>query len=289
MKKFLLILLTILFAIPVFSGCIQSYPDSALYVGKNKEFSTIQSAIDAASLSGQFIVIDSGTYNEDLFISKPVKIVGTSNSVTISGSATISSDGVYFEKIVFSGEKTESENGIIIDNTKDITGLNLFRCSVTNYKGNGIFSQANSQNPKKFNALTLQSVTFVKNKKSGISINNIKTMILENCYFEKNGSQCEDLGGAVILDLIDGDYSSVEVKTSEFKMNGNNKNSRSASFVCSHKNSFDGEIVFDDCLFQNNSFDIISGFENIDNSSIDICIINPRGLKTSVKKLDENN
>ena len=121
-------------------------------------------------------------------------------------------------------------------------------------------------------------------------MNNIKSFVVESCSFKKNGNEVPEdtVGCAISLDLIEGKYSSVEVHSTDFKLNGN-KNSRSAAFSCSHKNnSFDGEIVFDDCLFEGNSYDVISGIENQPNTSIDICVINARGLRTDVKKLDEN-
>ena len=120
-------------------------------------------------------------------------------------------------------------------------------------------------------------------------MNNIKSFILESCAFEKNGSDApsEAVGSAISLDLIDGKYSSVEVHSTNFKSNGN-KNPRGAAFTCSNTNqSYDGEIVFDDCLFQGNGNDVISGKEDEANSSIDICVINPRGIKTDVKKLGD--
>ena len=225
-----------------------------------------------------------------MFISKTVKIVGKSNSVTLNGSATIAADGVYFEKIAFSGKDIDAKNGIIISPDKDVTGLNIFHCSFKGYSECGLLSLANEESPNKFNALTIQETSFVANKLAGIKMNNIKSFVVESCSFKKNGNDAPEdaVGCAISLDLIEGKYSSVEVHSTDFKLNGN-KNSRSAAFSCSHKNnSFDGEIVFDDCLFEGNSFDVISGMENQPDTSIDICVINARGLRTDVKKLDEN-
>ena len=53
--------------VPIFSGCQTNYPDSALFVGKGEKYETIQSAIDASSKSGQYIVVKSGSYKENLF------------------------------------------------------------------------------------------------------------------------------------------------------------------------------------------------------------------------------
>lgn len=276
--------------VPIFSGCQTNYPDSALFVGKGEKYETIQSAIDASSKSGQYIVVKSGSYKENLFISKRVKIVGKSNSVTLNGSATIAADGVYFEKIAFSGKDIDAKNGIVISPDKDVTGLNIFHCSFKNYSGCGLLSLAKEESPNKFNALTIQETSFVSNKLAGIKMNNIKSFVVESCSFKKNGNEAPEdtVGCAISLDLIEGKYSSVEVHSTDFKLNGN-KNSRSAAFSCSHKNnSFDGEIVFDDCLFEGNSYDVVSGIENQPNTSIDICVINARGLRTDVKKLDEN-
>ncbi len=287
--KVLVLIVLLTLSIGFFTGCETDYPDSALYVGAKEKYTTIQSAIDASDRSGQYIVVKNGSYKEDIYVSKPVKIVGYGNSVTLNGSATIASDGVYFEKIAFSGKDTESENGIVITSSKDVTGLNFFHCSIKNYKGCGLISIANESSPNKFNALTLQNVSFVNNGIAGMKLNNIKSFVVESCAFEKNGMSLsdEEVGSAIQLDLIAGKYSSVEVHSTDFKLNGN-KNSRGGAFVCSHtSNSYDGEIVFDNCLFQGNSNDVISGIQNTPNSSIDICVINAQGLKTDVKKLDE--
>ena len=287
--KILILCLALVVSIPLFSGCQTNYPDSALFVGKNEKYQTIQSAIDASDASGQYIVVKSGTYKENLYISKTVKIVGYSNSVTLNGSATIAADGVYFEKIAFSGKDTDAKSGIIISPEKDVTGLNIFHCSFKGFEEYGLVSEATESAPNKFNALTIQETAFVQNKISGIKMNNIKSFVVESCSFEKNGSNAPDdsIGSAITLDLIAGKYSSVEVHSTDFKQNGN-KNPRSSAFTCSHKsNSFDGEIVFDDCLFQGNSTDVISGIADTPNSSIDICVINQRGLTTHVQKLDQ--
>ncbi len=294
MKKNFTSILILCFALfattPLFAGCQTNYPDSALFVGQGEEYETIQSAIDASEMSGQYIVVKSGSYKENLFISKTVKIVGYSNSVSLCGSATIAADGVYFEKIAFSGSGADAKNGIIISPDKDVTGLNIFHCSFKGYEQCGIISLATESSPNKFNALTIQDTSFVSNGVAGIKINNIKSFVIESCSFKKNGNNAPDdtVGSAINLDLIEGKYSSVEIHSTDFKQNGN-KNTRSAAFSCSHKNnSFDGEVVFDDCLFESNSFDVISGIENQANSSIKICVINARGLKTDVKKLGEN-
>lgn len=287
----IILCLMLLGATAALAGCQTNYPDSALFVGKGEKYETIQSAIDASDKSGQYIVVKSGSYKENLFIAKTVKIVGQTNSVTLNGSATIAADGVYFEKIAFSGKSAEAKNGVVITPEKDVTGLNIFHCSFKFYEECGIVSQANEASPNKFNALTIQETSFVSNKLAGIKMNNIKSFVVESCSFKKNGNDVseEQIGSAISLDLIEGKYSSVEVHSTDFKLNGN-KNSRGAAFSCSHKNnSFDGEIVFDDCLFEGNSNDVVSGIENNPNSSIDICVINQRGLKTNVKKLDENN
>lgn len=293
MKKNIISVLIMCFCLcailPLFSGCQTNYPDSALFVGGGEKYETIQAAIDASEASGQYIVVKSGKYKENLFISKTIKIVGYSNSVTLNGSATIAADGVYFEKIAFSGNGADAKSGIIISSEKDVTGLNIFHCSFKGYEEYGLVSEASESSPNKFNALTIQETSFVGNKISGIKMNNIKSFVLESCAFEKNGSEAsvDFVGSAVSLDLIAGKYSSVEVHSTDFKQNGN-KNTRGAAFSCSHKNnSFDGEIVFDDCLFQGNSNDVISGLVDTPNSSIDICVINQRGLSTHVQKLDQ--
>ena len=287
----LIILCFMLLSAPfVLAGCQTNYPDSALFVGKGEKYETIQSAIDASDASGQYIVVKSGSYKENLFISKTVKIVGQTNGVTLNGSATIAADGVYFEKIAFSGKDIDAKNGIVITPEKDVTGLNIFHCSFKFFEECGIVSLANEVSPNKFNALTIQETSFVSNKLAGIKMNNIKSFVVESCSFKKNGNEAPEdaIGCAISLNLIEGKYSSVEVHSTDFKQNGN-KNSRSAAFSCSHKNnSFDGEIVFDDCLFEGNSYDVISGMENQPDTSIDICVINARGLKTDVKKLDKN-
>ena len=88
MRRYLTGLISLCFVligvVPIFSGCQTNYPDSALFVGKGEKYETIQSAIDASSKSGQYIVVKSGSYKENLFISKTVKIVGKSNSVTLN-------------------------------------------------------------------------------------------------------------------------------------------------------------------------------------------------------------
>lgn len=286
MKKLLLVIFMFLCCFPL-TGCEIDYPKSALYVGKNQQFSTIQSAIDASSMSGQFIVVNGGEYKEDLFISKSVTIIGKNNCVKLIGTSTIACDGVKFESIAFCGEDSV-ENGIVFEDLQDTNGLAFVQCSFKGFKNAGIFSNSSNDKPFNISALSITECGFVENGNSAINLNNIKALTIENCTFEMNGKTSNDLGSAIILDLIEGKFSHLIVDSSEFKDNGNNS-LRGGAITCSQKNSFDGELLVDDCLFQGNSNDIVTGFEGVENSSIGICLINQRGIKTDIKKLDENN
>jgi len=57
-----------------------TYPGKTLFVGSDKTYLTIQSAIDAAG-SGDIVVVDAGTYTEDLIVNKPLTLLGANAEI----------------------------------------------------------------------------------------------------------------------------------------------------------------------------------------------------------------
>jgi len=74
---------------------ILNYPNKSLKVGTNKPYATIQSAINDAS-SGDKIVVDAGTYIENVNVDKAVTIIGAGAAATSIVATTGNSDPLTF-------------------------------------------------------------------------------------------------------------------------------------------------------------------------------------------------
>lgn len=278
MKKILLLLAVSLFCLSIFTGCSEVYSEHALKVGENEKYQTIQSAIDSSEFTGQIILISSGVYEENLSITKPVQIVGKSNSVRIIGSVTISASGVGFKKIAFDGD-SKVDNGIIIDSEKDIDSLFLENCTIQNYKKEGMMSASQETERKKFEHVTMINCRFRKNKGAGLYCDNVSSARLIECDFENNGS-------GINFQFAGGNYKAISIADCEFRSNGEKTNGEAIKFALRGKTgdgefspaTYSGYITIDNCLFQSNAKGIENGIENIDGSQVNYEILNTRGM-----------
>lgn len=279
-----------------FCGCEEEYPENAFVVGKGQEYETIQSAIDASVVSGQYILVKSGTYNENLNLNKPVRIVGQTNAVKISGSAVISESGVCLKKLAFDGGKLEGkQNGIIVKQDKEIDGLVFDDISIKNYSNYGLVSLGEPTVKNQLKNVTIKNSRFIGNKKKGIIADNMTAAYLNYCYFEKNGSEAEDSAGCAIdLSFVGGDYCGISIGECDFKFNGNENVGSGAIALKSRggigdegydAGNYDGSVSINDCLFMGNSGDIVVGIENIPSSKVETTVINSRSYKPKIENL----
>lgn len=95
MKKLAVMIFAVILLASVFSVKIPITRANILEVGPGKPYSTIQSAIDAAS-SGDTILVYDGIYREAILIDKPLDVIGSGASTTfINGSGvTLSAAGL---------------------------------------------------------------------------------------------------------------------------------------------------------------------------------------------------
>jgi len=184
MKKKNTILLIFLVIISIFTSYIPFNTScraaTTLHVGVGQDYSTIQSAIDAAN-SSDIIYVHSGTYNEQLVIDKIITLIGEEQSTTkISGSGDhtieISANSITISE--FTIENTGgSYAGIIL--------LSSSNCEITNNiiknGGNGVYIVTSNTNTIQDNSISENNI--------GIYISNSNSnTIKSNQIFQNNAN-----------------------------------------------------------------------------------------------------
>ena len=133
-------------------------------------FAGIQHAVITA-VSGDTVVIDAGTYNEDIIINKKLYMEGVSGNTFVSG--LYSGDSA---TVIITSDSTELRNVTV---TRDFGGdlISWHNC-MKNY---GIVLSEGTSN------ISLNNVV-VRGNRNGIYINNSQNLKLENCIVKKNYS-----------------------------------------------------------------------------------------------------
>ena len=90
---------------------ISSASGGIIIVGEDYEYISIKDALDA-SKNGDTILIDGGSYDEDITIRKKVSLIGNGSSIPVLRSITVRSSNVNLENIRTYG----FGSGIVIEN-----------------------------------------------------------------------------------------------------------------------------------------------------------------------------
>ena len=268
----------------LFCGCDSQYPQSALYVGKGRQFETISAALKSADMCGQYIVVEPGTYTENLIIDKSVKLIGHFSRTVVHGSVTIASHGVTFENIVFDG-KNVLENGIIINPTQSkMAGINFQLCDIKNYNSYGLFCP--QTNEEVVTGIVFDRCDVVGNGICGLYFENAENAKFLECYFENNGKAQNTKAhmGAIDLNYQSGKFCGIEFHGCDFRRNGSASSGEGAALMTRYASSafYDGEIVVDGCYFLENSQDVITGSKTAGYSPITISNINQQSWTCNI-------
>ncbi len=104
-KTYVSLIIIIMFTVMVFSGCLNSgnkesngsnsvsNSDIQVKINGGADYSSIQNAVDNAN-SGDVIFVYNGYYNEEVYIDKPLTIIGESNQNTIVDSGGSDNDRI---------------------------------------------------------------------------------------------------------------------------------------------------------------------------------------------------
>ena len=136
----------------------------------NSPFASIQHAVMTA-VSGDTIIIDAGTYNEDILIDKKLNITGASGLTFISG--LYSGDSA---TVLITSDSTELKNVAV---TRDFgNDLISWQNCTKNY---GIILSEGTSNISLINVI-------VRGNRNGILVSGSQNLVIENCLIKKNYS-----------------------------------------------------------------------------------------------------
>ena len=261
-KQLLIIVITVLSLMIVFSGCIQEKSSGIVIEGKGS-YTSIQNAIDSAS-NGDTILVYNGTYHETLIIDKSINLIGSGDGEKIinynanesnqSYIILITADNCKIKgfKIINSyyssnsmGISIESSNNVISTNTILNTekGIYIERDSANNnVLGNNIFYNQYGINTEYSDS-------------NNISKNNIYLNSLYGIYIYSSDNN-------IVTDNIisDGEYG-IRIKGSENNEIFRNlifNNQRGMYFCCGAHNN----IMYYNAFEQNSEFNAYDSLSN---------------------------
>lgn len=188
-------------------------------------FSSINEAISAAAENGE-VYINSGTYNEEVVITKGVKLKGTDNTLLNNKIKILNANNVQISKLkLINNDASNKNDGILMGNSNNVILSNV-ECKGYTY---GLNVSGNCSN------VTINSCSFNSNKSDGLILDNnssLNGMAIENCDFSNNKNKganfegsIQDLsiyngnfdnnncGGIYIQQINNGDFKNISIKS----------------------------------------------------------------------------
>jgi nitrous oxidase accessory protein NosD len=188
---------------------------STLYVGSGQNFTKIQDAVDNAN-SGDKVIVQAGTYYENVVINKSITLIGNDTTNTIingsgSGSViTITADGCYVSGLLVTNSGSHTYMDYNFGNAD--AGIKLFdvvNCTITNVKSNnnlhGIKLLASNKttitdceghnNTEDFVNLSYSNDNYISNCSSYSNLYGIDLFESDYNFFEFNKIQNSEIRG----------------------------------------------------------------------------------------------
>jgi hypothetical protein len=207
MKKFLLFLVTLLFA-------VGAWAQTPLNVGPGQTYTTIQAAINAA-VDGDIIQIDAGLYNEVLTVNKSLTLIGSgpSNEPTTiikpaAGRAitlTVTNKSYSLQNLIIEGNG--ANQGIRAAGNIDVNLLELKDVIVKNWQYGLYFAELYSGDafqPTFISVLDFDNVTLIDNNTIGAYIGKaVLNGEVKNSTIKDNGFAIDNNTQKVGLQFVD--------------------------------------------------------------------------------------
>ena len=158
---------------------LTQFGSNAMVVDKTGTYTSIQAAIDSASPGG-VIIVEPGHYFEDIYITKPIKLLarGDSSGTLIFGQLVIESSNVTVDGFQFHALNS-LKSSLLVKNT---TSVSIQNCR---FYGNKQFKFLSHSNHHRTSALLLQSSenfylinSFFKDCSVGLAINTCTDCII---------------------------------------------------------------------------------------------------------------
>lgn len=254
LHHFLLIVSILIFSsfgsITYFSDSdINAEAESTLNVGPSETYKTIQAAIEAAQ-SGDEILVKSGTYLEQINISKKISLIGENKENTIISGNLQTGSTIYVTAnnvnisgfTVTGGDEGWGEAGIYLDDVQHCWITNNI-CRDNKYHGiRLLFSQNN----------TISQNTIRKNDQSGIFLDGSKYNIISNNEISENNTVGISIGfssnNQITSNKITGsDILGIDTWDSYYNTYNNNEiynnNGNAIEFWGANNNIFNGNTI----------------------------------------------
>lgn len=217
---------------------------------------TIQSAVDyaPATLPGDLITIQNGTYSERLVVTRAVKLLGESrDGVVLQGAGKLVASNNYGIELEADGIELsqltikEFNIGILADNTHNIDGLNINHVTVND---NRIGFYAEARETPRINVLknvNIVSSDFSQNFHKGLYLERASDFLIDDVTIDGSGTEDPPAYGLGLNNLngIDfnlkfGDYENIIIRNSGILNSGVVSDAADASSAIAVKARDDG-------------------------------------------------
>ena len=205
------------------SGSVGPDGDQALVVSQDRDtgdFSSIQSAIDSAD--GTTIIVQDGTYNEQVTIDKSVEIRaagGASPVITQGGSG----DGIRLEadNITLRGIRVEqATHALDVPSNVNVQGLLVDNCEFDD-SNTGMYVANPDGDKTTFDDITVRNTSFNGNDRKGIYAERLSNALFENIEVRNSGTaDSYPVPNGIDINLKYGDYSDITIQGSTFFESG---------------------------------------------------------------------